>query len=63
MWVRYLSGNLAGCAGELSPLEAEAAIATGYAEAATEPPSADPVVDEPAPSDPPADPPADPPSE
>lgn len=41
MRVRFLSGNLAGCEQDLPRVEAEVAIATGYAEAAPEPPPAD----------------------
>lgn len=52
MRVRFLSGNLAGCEQDLPQVDAEVAIATGYAEAASEPPPSDPVIEAPtAPAD------------
>jgi hypothetical protein len=54
MRVRILSGNAAGGEQDLPQIEAEAAIATGYAEAAPELPPSEPALDE-APADPPSD--------
>jgi hypothetical protein len=58
MRVRILSGNLAGCEQDLPQIEAEVAIATGYAELAPEPRAAEPAAVEDAPTTdpPPADP-------
>lgn len=44
MRVRILSGNAAGCEQDLPQIEAETAIATGYAEAVVVDP-ADPAID------------------
>jgi hypothetical protein len=58
MRVRYLSGHLAGCEQDLPQVEAEVAIATGYAELAPESSAAEPsaVEDAPTTDPPPADP-------
>jgi hypothetical protein len=50
MRVRILSGHRAGCEQDLPQVEAEVAIATGYAELAPEPRAAEPAVVEDAPS-------------
>jgi hypothetical protein len=58
MRVRILSGHLAGCEQDLPQVEAEVAIATGYAELAPEPRAVEPatVEDAPAEDPPPVDP-------
>jgi hypothetical protein len=66
MRVRILSGHRAGCEQDLPQVEAEVAIATGYAELAPEspavedapapdPPSVDPSTEDPPTPDPPSE--------
>jgi hypothetical protein len=60
MRVRILSGHRAGCEQDLPQVEAEVAIATGYAELAPDAPTEDPPPADPSTEDPPT---PDPPSE